>query len=205
MLDNITEYSLPIVEFFRKHPDVLFEFKTKSVNIENLLKIDHSGNIVIAWSLNPQRIIDENEFLSTSLLQRISAAKKCSQAGYRLAFHFDPVIYFDGWKKEYKKVVDLIFSSVRPDNIAWISIGTLRFNPKAKQVIEDRFPGNKILDQELLPGFDNKLRYPAALRQNIYKAMFEMLSRHSKKLPIYLCMESPSMWKEAGLRPKKIC
>jgi len=205
MLDNITEYSLPIVEFFRKHPDVLFEFKTKSVNIENLLKIDHSGNIVIAWSLNPQRIIDENEFLSTSLLQRISAAKKCSQAGYKLAFHFDPVIYFDGWKKEYKKVVDLIFSSVRPDDIAWISIGTLRFNPKVKQVIEDRFPGNKILDQELLPGFDNKLRYPAALRQNIYKAMFEMLSRHSKKLPIYLCMESPSMWKEAGLRPKKIC
>jgi len=96
--------------------------------------------------------------------------------------------------KEYEKVIDLLFSAIKPKDIVWISIGTLRFNPKVKPVIEQRFPGNKILDEELLPGFDNKLRYPGRIRQKIYDAMLEMLSRHSKNLRVYLCMEDASMW-----------
>lgn len=201
MLDNITEYSGAIVDFFKKHKNVLFEFKTKSKNIRNILKARHCGNIVISWSLNPQEIIDENEFLTVSLVERLRSAVKCAKAGYKTAFHFDPVIYFNNWREEYKKVIDLLFESVKPKDIAWISIGTLRFNPKVKQVIESRFPGNKLLDGELLPGFDNKLRYPRAIRCDIYRYMLGILSGHSKKIPTYLCMEDISMWKEMDLRP----
>jgi len=194
MLDHITEYSMEIVGFFKKHKDVFFEFKTKSANIDNLLKISHAGNIVIAWSLNPQGIIDESESFTPSLKERIEAARRATEAGYKVAFHFDPVMYFKGWRKEYEKVIGLLFSAIKPRHVAWISIGTLRFNPKVKPVIEQRFPANKILDEELLPGFDNKLRYPGRIRQKIYDAMLKMLSRRSKKLRVYLCMEDASMW-----------
>lgn len=200
MLDDITEYSLPIVNFFKKHPGVRFEFKTKSANIKNLLRVNHSGNIVISWSLNPQKIIDENEFLTSTLSERIRSAGILGRAGYKLGFHFDPVIFFNGWEKEYEKVTGLLFSSIKPRDIAWISIGTLRFNPKVKQIIENRFPENKILDGELIPGFDGKLRYPDGIRKKIYSTMLGFLLKYSKKLPIYLCMESSSMWKEVGLR-----
>jgi len=194
MLDNITEYSLPIVDFFKKHPEVKFEFKTKSTNIKNLLKINHAGNIVIAWSLNPQQIIDENEFFTPPLKERLHSAKLSVDAGYKTSIHFDPVIYFKGWEKEYEKVIDSLFCIIKPKDIAWISIGTFRFNPKVKPIIEKRFPGNKILDEELIPGFDNKLRYPHSIRYKIYESMIKMLSTHSKKLPIYLCMEDAPMW-----------
>jgi len=194
MLDNITEYSLPIVDFFKKHPDVKFEFKTKSTNIQNLLKINHAGNIVIAWSLNPQSIIDENEFFTPSLKERLRSAKLCADYGYKIAIHFDPVIYFKDWEKEYEKVIALLFNAVKPKDIAWISIGSFRFSPKVKPIIEKRFHSNNILDEELSPGFDNKLRYPRSIRYKIYESMIKMLSRHSKKLPIYLCMEDLSMW-----------
>jgi len=201
MLDHITEYSLPIIEFFKKHKDVRFEFKTKSINIDHLLKAKHAGNIVVAWSLNPQRIIDENEFFTPSLTERLNAAKKCVAAGYKASCHFDPVVYFKGWEKEYKKVIDMLFDTIKPKDIAWISIGTLRFNPKVKQTIEARFPGNKILNEELVLDFDNKLRYPDSIRQEIYDSMLKMLYKHSKKLPIYLCMENSSIWRELKLRP----
>lgn len=204
MLDNITGYSLSIVGFFRKHGDVTFEFKTKSKNIQNLLGAQHSGNIVVSWSLSPQDIIDENEFLTVSLCGRLKSARQCVQAGYKVAFHFDPVIYFDGWHKEYKKVIELLYSSVRPKDIAWISIGTLRFNPSVKQVIESRFPENKILDGELLPGFDKKLRYPYSMRREIYRHMLGRLSKYSKKTPVYLCMEDVSMWRGLNLSPAAI-
>lgn len=194
MLDQITEYSLSLVDFFRKHKGIYFEFKTKSKNIDNLLKARHSGNIVVAWSLSPQAIIDENEFFSTSLDERIASAKRCVKAGYKAAFHFDPVVHFNGWSKEYKKVINLLFDEIKPNDIAWISVGTFRFKPEVKKVIETRFPENKILDEELLTGFDNKLRYPYKIRHDIYKGILEMLSKRSKNIPIYLCMEDASMW-----------
>ncbi|MCX5687895.1 MAG: hypothetical protein NTV71_04595 [Candidatus Omnitrophica bacterium] len=196
MLDNVTEYSLSIIEFFNKHKDVLFEFKTKSSNVGAILKARHSGNIIVSWSLNPQKIIDKNEFFTATLGERLGSAKKCSQAGYKIGFHFDPVIYFKGWEREYERTIDSLFSRIKPRDISWISIGTFRFKPELKPIIENRFPDNEILDEELLPGFDNKLRYPYGLRYNMYKFLLSVFEKYSRKIPIYLCMEETSMWQD---------
>ena len=198
-LDEITEHSLALIEFFREHKGVTFEFKTKSVKIENLMKSKASRNIIVSWSLNPQKIIDGNEFLAPSLNERLEAAAKCARAGYRVGFHFDPIIYFNSWEKEYASVVENIFSKIEPRDIAWISLGTFRFSPSLRQVIERRFPENTILNEELLLGFDNKLRYPYALRYLLYKKMLTMLRQQSKQLKVYLCMEETPMWKELNL------
>jgi spore photoproduct lyase len=199
MLDDVTGYSIPLIDFFRTQRDVIFEFKTKSNNIKNLLETAHGGNIVVAWSLNPQRLIDGNEFYTAPLCERIGSAKKCEEAGYRVAFHFDPVFFYEGWEHEYREVVDLLFGEIKPRKIAWISIGTLRFKPGLKQIIENRFPDNRILDSELILGYDRKLRYPYGIRLAAYSSMIKMLRRHSKKLPLYLCMESRSMWEDVKL------
>jgi len=193
MLDHITEYSPSIIEFFNKHKDARFEFKTKSSNVGIVLKAKHSGNIVVSWSLNPQKIIDKNEFFTASLSERLESAEKCSRAGYKTGFHFDPVIYFKGWESEYERTIGLLFSKIKPENIVWISIGTFRFKPELKPIIENRFPDNGILDEELLPGFDDKLRYPYGLRYAMYKFLMGVFKKYSKKIPIYLCMEETSM------------
>lgn len=184
---------------YLRQKDITFEFKTKSAAIENLLKAKHGSNIVISWSLNPQCIIDENEYFTASLNERLAAAAKCIAAGYRVGFHFDPVIYFYGWQKEYGLLIENLFNKIKPGRVAWISLGTFRFSPDLKQVIERRFPGNKILNEELLLGYDNKLRYTFGLRYDIYKKMIEMLSKYSPKLKLYLCMEEALMWKELKL------
>jgi len=199
MLDHITEYSQDIIDFFSSHRDVIFEFKTKSENISNILNTKHSGNIVISWSLNPQAIIDDNEFFTASFNKRIESAKRCVDSGYKVGFHFDPVIYFSGWKDEYEKTIDLLFSSIKPRHISWISIGTFRFRPELKPIIENRFPDNEILNGELLLGYDNKLRYPDSMRLDIYNFLLSVFKRHAKNLPIYLCMEESSIWKNLNL------
>lgn len=199
MLDEITEYSLSLIAFFSKHPEVNFEFKTKSTNVKNILKARHSGNIVISWSLNPQKIIDKNEFFTASLKERLNAAGECVKAGYKVGFHFDPMFYFDGWQDEYQKVIAAIFEKIKPKDISWISLGTFRFKPGLKEIIEQRFPQNTILDEELLIGYDGKLRYPYMLRRIIYKFLLQEFSKHAKNLPTYLCMEENSMRKELKL------
>jgi spore photoproduct lyase len=163
------------------------------------LKAKHAGNIVAAWSLNPPGIIEANELYTTSLEERLKAAQKCMEAGYKLAFHFDPIIHFPGWEKKYTQVLESLFAKIRPAAIAWISLGTLRFNPTLKPIIENRFPDNKILDGELLKGYDLKLRYPYSIRLKIYETMLRLLKQHQATLPIYLCMEDKRMWKQLGL------
>jgi len=202
-LDDFTGYSLQMIDFFRKYKNVTFEFKTKSSKIGNLLRSNHSGNVVVSWSINPQELIKENEFYCASLKERLDAAAKCIEAGYRVGFHFDPVIYFSGWEKEYRALIKELFEKIKPKDIAWISIGTFRFSPGLKQVIERRFPANRILDEELILGFDDKLRYAFDIRFEVYDKIIKMLSRHSQKLKLYLCMEEVLMWSKLRLKMPK--
>lgn len=196
-LDHITGYSIPLVEFFNKNPGATFEFKTKSDNIENMLKSRHEGNIVISWSLNPERIIKENEFYAASLRNRLKAALSWIKTGGRVGFHFDPIIYYKRWERDYKEVVNMLFDLIPAKKIAWISLGTLRFNPRLKPIIENRFPDNKILDEELLIGFDNKLRYPDKLRLFIYEKMLHWIKKRDRDAQVYLCMENVTVNKDS--------
>lgn len=188
-LDDITQYSLPLIEFFGFTQGVTFEFKTKSANIGNILKAPHKGNIVISWSLNPETIVKENEFRTASLEKRLNSALECVRAGYKVGFHFDPIIYHSGWSRQYQKLVNRLFDKIPHRHIAWISLGTLRFNPRLKSIIENRFPDNRILGEEMLIGFDKKLRYPEKLRVLIYKDMLYWIRKRAKSPKVYTCME----------------
>jgi spore photoproduct lyase len=95
-----------------------------------------------------------------NLKERISAAKRRTDAGFKVGFHFDPIIYSHGWEKEYEETVNLIFDNIKPSSIAWISLGTLRFSPGLKKIAQNRFQKNTFLDEELILGFDRKIRYP---------------------------------------------
>ncbi|MFC2061092.1 radical SAM protein [Elusimicrobiota bacterium] len=200
-LDDITGYSAKMIEFFRKYPEIMFEFKTKSSNIANILKTKPAENVVIAWSMNPQKFIDENEFFCANLNNRINAAKECINAGFQVAFHFDPIVFYDNWEEDYKNVVDMIFDSMPGEKISWISLGTFRFSRSLKKVIENRFPENKILDGELIPGFDGKLRYNEAIRVDIYRKMAAWIKNRNIYPYVYLCMESREIWNNCELKP----
>jgi spore photoproduct lyase len=193
MLEPFAGYACSIIDFFKKYPDIRFEFKTKSANITDLVKTKHAGNIVVSWSVAPRKVITRNEFFSASLRERLKAARECAGSGYKIGLHFDPIIYSGEWLKLYKELLEEIFEEISPGDIAWISLGTFRFMPELKQVIEARFPDNTILNEELTLGFDNKLRYPRRIRHSIYAAMTSMLRKISRKMWIYLCMEDKEM------------
>ncbi|BBO16483.1 conserved hypothetical protein [Candidatus Brocadia pituitae] len=191
--DHITGYSPLIVEFFRHYPKTLYELKTKSDNIDLLTSVPGARNIIVSWSLNPQKIVETVEHFTAPLAQRLEAAQRCTACGYRVAFHFDPIIYYQGWEADYEALVDMAFHAVDGENVAWVSLGTLRMTPRLKKIIENRFPDNTILDEEFLAGHDGKLRYPKETRRSIYKNMTSWIRKRCKNVRIYLCMEEKSM------------
>ena len=195
VFDHITEFSKSITAFFKKRDDIFFEFKTKSVNISNLLNAGGQNNIVAAWSVNSLKMQKENEFKTPNIVQRLKAAKECAKAGFSTAFHFDPIIFYDGWKEGYKETADMIFDAVPNETIKWISLGTLRMPAAQKTVMENRFPKNEILNGELLLGKDYKLRYDKDLRIEIYKHINSVIQSKKSKCRVYLCMEEAEVWK----------
>ncbi len=188
LFDDITNYSIDIINFFKDRQE-LFEFKTKSVNIDNLLKLPAQKNIVVGWSVNPQNIISDVEPLTPSLKERLNAAAKIAGHGYKVAFHFDPVIRHRNWQDNYKNVVEQIAENVPKESIVWISVGTLRFNRELKKFIECRFPNNIILDEDFYLSFDGKMRYSDTERQEVYNFLKPLLEKTFPNTVVYLCME----------------
>ncbi len=197
-LDPVSEYSALLCGFFMKRSRYLFEFKTKSDHIANILSSKASPNLVVSWSLNPQKIIDENEAMTAPLSKRLQAARRCVDAGFRVGFHLDPVIYRRDWARSYEDLIKDLFDQIPSEAVAWISLGALRLRPGLKNIIERRFPENTILDQELFIGFDGKLRYTPGLRRTIYVRIKSFIRSRSPKTPVYVCMEEADMWKSLG-------
>ena len=199
-LDKHTGLSKQLIELFAGQNDHLLELKTKSVAVDHLLNLDHRGQTVFAWSVNPERIVKTEELGTEALKNRIAAAKRCVAAGYSVAFHFDPIIFYAGWEREYQAVVDLIFASIPADKVAWISLGALRYPLALKDIIEEKFPHSRITLGELDAGPDKKLRYFEPIRIEIFSKMQNFIRAYAKEVYIYLCMESEMVWEGAGIR-----
>src|SRR5690606_14101973 len=134
-LEKLTGLSSILVDFFSRKPNATLELKTKSDNVESLLDLDHRGRTVISWSVNPPFVTQNIEHDTASLERRLAAAQKAQAAGYRLGFHLDPLIFFEGWEEAYHSLIDLIFEHVDPNRVAWISTGSFRYAPGLKEVM----------------------------------------------------------------------
>ncbi|GAB4258156.1 MAG: hypothetical protein Kow0092_05590 [Deferrisomatales bacterium] len=204
-LDPWTHHSLWLRELVAARPRVLLELKTKSTHVELLLDRPALPNLVIAWSVNAVRWAAAEEAGAAPLEARLEAAAEAARAGYRVAFHFDPVVLEQGWEEAYGDVVGRLFAAVPPERVAWVSLGTLRFPPRFLERWGRALKGKRAFFREFVPGADGKLRYFWPLRREAYRYLAARLRREGGAgLPVYLCMEPRSMWAAAlGRAPEE--
>jgi len=195
--DDILPFSERLILRFAEQHRVVFELKTKTVNIGHLLPIRHQRKSILAWSLNTETIIRSEERRTSTLQARLNAASQAQSKGYPLAFHFDPIIIYPGCETDYLGVIDRLFQSADPGNIVWISLGTLRFMPALKTVIEQRFPKSAIACGEFVKGLDGKMRYFKPLRIAMYRRMIDRIRFHAPDVRIYFCMEDDEVWRKS--------
>ena len=169
--DIWTELSPALVPAFARQQQAVLELKTKTAAVDKLRDLNHNRKTIVAWSLNTERVIRQQERGTASLSARIRAAARCQRWGYPVAFHFDPMVLYDGCEEDYRKVVALLFDHIAAEHIAWISLGAFRFMPPLKRIIADRFPESKIVYGEFVPGLDGKLRYFKPLRIALFRQL----------------------------------
>jgi spore photoproduct lyase len=201
-LDGLMGLNELLIPRFAGRGQAILEIKSKWRQLDHLLSLGPNPQVIFAWSLNPAEIIPGEERFAASLESRLEAAARAVAAGFRVAFHFDPLIYFPGWEEAYQRTVERLGAAVPSQAIAWISLGGLRLLPPLRQLMLQRFPGSRIAAQEMVLAPDGKLRYFKSLRVEMYARMREWLTQATPEALLYLCMESPRVWQEAfGFTP----
>jgi len=195
-LDLLTSYSVPLVEFFAAQKNAVLEFKTKSNCVENLLDLEHGGRTVVSWSMNPRFIQEREEHKTATISERLEAAERCVQAGYPVAFHLDPLIFYENWEVDYEDLIEEIFDRIPTSSFSWISMGSLRMTGPLKEMMRKRFPSSFLPLGELVPSEDGKLRYFKPIRVGMYRKVLEWIRDKNSAIPVYACMEGSSVWRE---------
>ena len=181
------------VSFARKNPNVILEFKTKSKQIEYFLESDIPSNIFISWSLNPQKIIDREEHFTASLNMRLESARKVANKGILVAFHFHPIVYYDGWEKDYLNVINKVMEKFSPNEVGMISLGTLTFIKPAIKNLRKLGIKSKVLQMPMSDA-SGKYSYPFKIKKKIFDYVYSNFGLWHEKVFFYFCMEEKKLW-----------
>jgi spore photoproduct lyase len=191
--DTLTGVSRDLVEYFAGRGNLLLELKTKTAEIDNLLRVDPKGRTLVSWSLSPAAVYQSSEHRTASPAMRLVAARRVADAGYKVGFHLDPMFAYPGADRAYGELIDDLFDAIAPDRVAYISLGGLRMTPGLRAAARRRFPEDPMLVGEEVIAPDGRWRTFAPLRLRLFTSVREHLMRAAPGLKLYLCMETASV------------
>jgi spore photoproduct lyase len=194
-LDESLRVNGPVAEFFGEKKKALLELKSKWASIDHL-KPCLNPYVVISFSVAPQRMIDMEEKGTSPVSGRLKALRKAQDWGCFVGLHFDPVVIYEGFEKDYADLIDEIAETVDLTRVIWVSVGCLRFTPALMSLFlrENR---QSLLHGEFIAGEDGKLRYIKSERVRVYRMLYARLLEKEPGLFVYLCMERADVWRQA--------
>lgn len=195
-LEPLTGYSADLIHFLGGFPNVVLELKSKFIDLSWMDSVPRPDRVLPAWSMNAPQVTAEEEKGASSLEDRLQAARTCAENGFRVCLHFDPIIRFDGWREGYAETIDMIFDYLRPENIAYMSLGSFRHMPGLEKVIRLRHPHSRYIHNEYVVGIDGKMRLLRPLRLEQFHFLVKRLRGHGLNRQLYFCMESDEVWRE---------
>ena len=177
-------------ELFKKIPHAKLELRTKSVNIREVSEFSPLENIIYSFSLSSREACKEIDLKTPGLKHRITAISKLQKMGHQVAIHLDPIVWTPTWGKDYEHLCQSLANEIDLKNVAYISIGVVRFTEDVYSQFQRNYPNSTIHRGELKRSFDNKIRYPKSLRKKMLTNLTEMLTHHGvDEEKIYQCME----------------
>lgn len=183
--DTITNFCSEFIPFFATQKHAKMEIRTKSTNIDSILKLKPTNNVEIAFSLNPIEIIQEHESLTSSLDQRIKAINRLLNAWWQVGLRFIPLIECDNYETVYNDFLDYILKNIDLDKIYSIFIWGLLYTHEDYNGILKKQPYLQIL-HKLKKWNDWYYREERDLREYFYKLFQEKLC----KTKCNICLDS---------------
>jgi len=192
--EPVTNFADYFVPEFSSIPNAVLELRTKSTQIRSLLKRPAQGNVVIAYSLSPERVAQEVEIGAPSLTKRIEALAKLQQNGWRIGLRFDPIIWHQDYSNDYRKMIDLAFNKLDPNLIDSVTLGGFRLPKGFYKTMHKLHPEHWLFSA----GLDDKsgmITYSESIETEVLKNVGTMCGEHidADKLFAYSSFEENNL------------
>jgi len=198
-LDPLTGYSQVLVPFFAEHPYARQVVLTKSADMDNLLGLDHGGNTILSWSLNPPEVATEFERNVPSVEERLAAMVRCTDAGFSVRAVLMPMIPVPGWREAYGRFVTDLLSRVP---VQRLTVGGICSYRNAVNLMEKGLGGDNVISRHMdstRKMADGRRRYPRDLRVEMYQHILDCARKVRPDVEVALCLEEHGVWESLGL------
>ena len=200
-LDPLTAYSTTLVPFFAEHPTARLTLLTKSAHVERLLDLEHRGQTILSWSVNPPEVSAIFEENVPSLDERLEAMHRAADRGYPVRAVMMPIIPIEGWQDVYAAFTERLLETVP---IRRLTLGGICIYRGARELMERKMEKANAVSAHIDGGSqtagDGRARYPQDLRGAAYSLIIERARRLRPDLELALCLEEKAVWERTGLR-----
>ena len=179
-LEPVTRFAASFVPFFARFPQAFLELRTKSTQIKSLLDLEAIPNVVVAFSFTPEEIQASVEHLTPSVDRRIRAMERLQERGWRLGLRFDPLIYHEDFRAQYRRLFQQVFGAVSPQSLHSVSLGPFRLPPDSFRTVARLYPDDPFLTG-LLEEDGGSVGYLRSLEEKMVGFCREELLRHAPR------------------------
>lgn len=182
-MDVLSNFSSEFVQFFEQFDNVKMEIRTKSANIKPLLDLWFiPKNTEIAFSLNPQILIDKYEKWTSSLYARVESINKLLSLWFKVWIRFLPLLPVKNYEEIYADFVDYVRENINMCDINSTFASGLLYTKKDYNKILSKY---KDLDILHMLELDNDWFYRESKRvRDTFYTMFKNLDNKC-----ILCLE----------------
>lgn len=184
-LDHITLFTKHFLCFFSHIPQAYLELRTKSACIRSLKNHPPLKNIIVAFSLNPEIIIQNFEHKTPSLKKRLETIDILQKQGWKIGIRLDPLIYFQDFKKHYSALYHLLANQLNYGQLHSITLGQLRFPHGVYKNIRNLYPKEKLFSQ-VYKQKSGLVHYEEKIEEELLQSSRETLQRLFPKDKLFL-------------------
>lgn len=184
-LEHYYPYCKEWMMFANDEPRLNIEIRTKSHQIDEIISLTPTDNIILSFTLSPEDIQKKYEPFTPKLEQRINAVKKAIDKGFRVMISVDPLIYSAQFQTIYSKFLHDVFSEISPKRFYAVSIGVFRMNKDFfKRIKKNGNPSDIYYYNYVV---ENKMvSYPQNIRREMIMFVQNILSQKAvKNIHIY--------------------
>ncbi len=190
ILENkITNNLVWTIENFKNVEKGKLTFPTKFSYVDDLLPLEHQQKIIIRMSVNPEYIINNVEFGTSRLKNRVEAINKLVDADYKVGILIAPVIFVENWEKIYHELIIYLRENLseKAKKETFFEVIFMTYSYVHNAINQEAFINSiEIYDKEKMTGRGKgKYMYKNELRQEGEKFFREELGKYFKSNKIW--------------------
>ena len=185
---NIIPYLDYFYDFFAAQPDLFVEIRTKSANQTFYKNHNPLENIIFAFTLSPEKVVQKYERCTPSLKLRIKAIQTAITEGFKVRLCFDPIFINDDIDALYEPFYNYIFNELNLNKIVDVGYGFFRMPKEFYKRIQKRQEKQQSNSQLFCEEYcinEDVVSYSKDLQEKVQEEHYKLLTKYIQKERIF--------------------